>query len=80
MNVTRHPQLKDRMGIKPPDVAKAPPLETPDEAPARKPQSLQSWHYDPQLFRKWPQYATAERGAGEQSHDPDLVDAVSLGL
>jgi type IV secretory pathway TraG/TraD family ATPase VirD4 len=80
MDWRRHPRLKERIGIKPPEITKAPPLATPDEAPARKPSPLQSWHFDPQLFRKWPQYIAAERGAGEQSQDPDLVDAVSLGL
>src|SRR5918992_2289858 len=80
MNATRHPQLKDRLGITPPDIAKAPPLATPDEAPARTPSPLSPWHFDPQLFRKWPQHVAAERGVGEHAHDVDQVNEVSLGV
>jgi type IV secretory pathway TraG/TraD family ATPase VirD4 len=56
MDARRHPQLAKRIGIKPPEVPKAPMLALPEPAPARKPPPLPSWHFDPQLFRKWPQY------------------------
>src|SRR5918999_1257947 len=80
MNANRHPQLKDRLGITPPDVAKALPLATPDEAPARTPSPLSPWHFDPQLFRKWPQFVAVERGVGEHAQDTDQAHEVSLGL
>jgi hypothetical protein len=65
MNAQRHPQLKKRLGITPPEVAKAPPLALPAPTPARKPPPLQSWHFDPKLFRKWPQILTDSRGEGK---------------
>jgi hypothetical protein len=37
---------------------------------APKPPPLESWHYDPQLFRKWPKVAD-ERGVGEYALDED---------
>jgi type IV secretory pathway TraG/TraD family ATPase VirD4 len=66
MDARRHPQLAKRIGIKPPEVPKAPMLALPEQAPAQKPPPLSAWHFDPQLFRKWPQFA-AERGEAEQS-------------
>ncbi|HZC01416.1 MAG TPA: TraM recognition domain-containing protein, partial [Gammaproteobacteria bacterium] len=71
MDWRRHPRLKERIGIKPPEIAKAPPLATSDEAPAPKPSPLSSWHFDPQLFRKWPQFVAVERGVGEHAQDTD---------
>jgi len=78
MDWGRHPALLKRMGMKPPDVSKAPPLAVP--APARKPPSFPSWHFDPQLFRKWPQYVESERGVGEHAQDTNQVNEMSLGL
>jgi type IV secretory pathway TraG/TraD family ATPase VirD4 len=81
MDWRRHPQLKNRLGIKPPELAPLPPLTNgqPEQALAQKPQPLSPWHFDPQLFRKWPQFA-AERGEAEQSQDRELVDEAPLGL
>src|SRR5688500_16067040 len=81
MDWRRHPQLKKRLGIKPPDLKPLPPLTDgqPEQTPAQKPPPLQSWHYDPQLFRKWPQVAD-DRGVGEYSQDVDQVNERSLGL
>ena len=80
MYAQRHPVLKKRIGITPPEVAKAPPLALPAPAPARKPPPLASWHYDPQLFRKWPQMSDREKGEGENAQDANQVNEVSLGL
>ena len=81
MDWRRHPQLKNRLGINPPALAPLPSLTDgqPEQDPAQKLQPLSPWHFDPQLFRKWPKFA-AGRGAGEQSEEPELVDEVSLGL
>jgi type IV secretory pathway TraG/TraD family ATPase VirD4 len=81
MDWRRHPQLQKRLGIKPPALAPLPPVTDgpPEQVPAQKPLPLQSWHYDPQLFRKWPQVED-ERGVGEYSQDVDQVNEVSLGL
>jgi type IV secretory pathway TraG/TraD family ATPase VirD4 len=81
MDWRRHPQLKNRLGINPPELAPLPSLTDgqPEQAPAQKPPPLAAWHFDPQLFRKWPHFA-AERGEAEQSQDRELVDEVSLGL
>jgi type IV secretory pathway TraG/TraD family ATPase VirD4 len=80
MDTRRHPQLKKRMGITPPDQTKAPPLALP--APATPPKSppLPSWHFDPQLFRKWPQILTESRGEGEYLQEQTEVNEVSLGI
>jgi type IV secretory pathway TraG/TraD family ATPase VirD4 len=69
MDWRRHPQLKNRLGIKPPALAPLPPLTDgqPEQALAQKPPPLSAWHFDPQLFRKWPQVAAAGRGEPEQS-------------
>jgi hypothetical protein len=47
---------------------------------APKPPPLESWHYDPQLFRKWPQIPTESRGEGENLQEQSEVNEVSLGL
>jgi hypothetical protein len=80
MNAQRHPQLRTRIGITPPDHAKAPPLALP--APATPPKSppLQPWHFDPKLFRKWPQIPTESRVEGEPLQEQTEVKEVSLGL
>ena len=82
MNAQRHPQLQARLGRTPPALARiTPPAESQPEAePAPKPPPLQSWHFDPQLFRKWPQYDAAEKGAGEHAQGVDQGNEVSLGL
>jgi hypothetical protein len=46
----------------------------------QKPPPLAAWHYDPQLFRKWPQVLDENREAGEQLADREEVNEVSLGL
>jgi type IV secretory pathway TraG/TraD family ATPase VirD4 len=47
MNPQRHPQLKKRLGMKPPEVVKAPTLALPAPAPTPKPAPLS---LDPQVF------------------------------
>jgi type IV secretory pathway TraG/TraD family ATPase VirD4 len=81
MYAKRHPQLMERFGQTPPDRAReVPPAESQTDMPAApKPPPLESWHYDPQLFRKWPQVAE-ERGVGEYAQDVDQVNERSLGL
>jgi type IV secretory pathway TraG/TraD family ATPase VirD4 len=81
MDSRRHPQLAKRLGIKPPELLRLPPLAESqlEHQPVPKPPPLPSWHYDPQLFRKWPQVAD-KREAGEHAHDTDQVNEVSLGL
>ena len=72
MYAKRHSQLMERLGMTPPERAgTAPTTESKTEMPAApKPPPLESWHYDPQLFRKWPQVAD-ERGVGEYAQDVD---------
>jgi type IV secretory pathway TraG/TraD family ATPase VirD4 len=78
----RHPQLAERMGMKPPELAPpSPPAESQlEQTPPPKPQPLQSWHFDPQLFRKWPQVPDAEMGAMEQDAEREVSNEVTLGL
>jgi hypothetical protein len=74
MYAKRHPQLMERLGQTPPERAGiAPTTESQTAMPAApKPPPLESWHYDPQLFRKWPQVAD-ERGVGEYALDDEQV-------
>src|SRR5688500_11152171 len=55
MYAKRHPQLMARFGQSPPERAtKTPTAESQAAMPSTpKPPPLESWHYDPQLFRKW---------------------------
>jgi hypothetical protein len=46
----------------------------PEQAPVRKPPPLSPWHFDPQLFRKWPQYVSAERGERDDLPETELVN------
>jgi type IV secretory pathway TraG/TraD family ATPase VirD4 len=82
MNAKRHLQLKKRLGMKPPPLAPVHPLadSQPEQPPMQKPPPLQSWHYDPQLFRKWPQVHTDNGGAGDHLADREEAREVSLGL
>ena len=82
MYAQRHPVLKKRLGIKPPALTPLPPLENgkPEQAPGQKPPPLAAWHFDPQLFRKWPQMLTESRGEGEDIREHAEVNEVSLGL
>ncbi len=80
MNARRHPQLAERIGIKPPAVATAPPLEESEQVPSPKPPPLAPWHYDPQLFRKLPQFLTAETGETEHHAEREEPNKVTLGL
>jgi hypothetical protein len=81
MYAKRHPQLMERIGKTQPErVMKSPTAESQTAMPAApKPPPLESWHYDPQLFRKWPQF-TDERGVGEYAQDVDQGNERSLGL
>ena len=81
MYAKRHPQLRERFGQTPPERARiSPTAESQAEMPsAPKPPPLESWHYDPQLFRKWPQF-TDDREVGEHAQDVDQANEVSLGL
>ena len=81
MYAKRHPQLMERFGQTPPESARiSATAESQTKMPsAPKPSPLESWHYDPQLFRKWPQ-VTDERGVGEHAQDVDQTNEVSLGL
>jgi hypothetical protein len=81
MDSRRHPQLAKRLGIKPPELLRLPPLAASQQKPqpAPKPQPLAAWHYDPQLFRKWPQFQE-ERGAEDQLTEREAGNQVSLGL
>jgi type IV secretory pathway TraG/TraD family ATPase VirD4 len=81
MFARRHPRLMERFGQPPPERAgKSLIAESQTEMPAApKPSTLESWHYDPQLFRKWPQMAES-RGAGEQLTDTEEEQHVSLGI
>jgi type IV secretory pathway TraG/TraD family ATPase VirD4 len=81
MNAKRHPQLAKRLGIKPPKLLLLPAHIEPQLEPPRapKPQPLSSWHFDPQLFRKWPQMAES-RGVGDTLEERGEVNEVSLGL
>jgi len=81
MYAKRHPQLMERLGQPPPERAGiSPTAASQTEMPsAPKPPPLQSWHYDPQLFRKWPQFSD-ERGVGEYAQEVDQGNEVSLGL
>jgi type IV secretory pathway TraG/TraD family ATPase VirD4 len=82
MNAQRHPQLQARLGRTPPELARiSPPTESEPETPStKKPPPLAAWHFDPQLFRKWPQYVADKRGAGEHSQGADQVNEGSLGI
>jgi type IV secretory pathway TraG/TraD family ATPase VirD4 len=81
MYAKRHPQLMERFGQTPPERARiSPSAESQTEmSSAPKPPPLESWHYDPELFRKWPQMAES-RGEGEHAQDTEQVSEVSLGL
>ena len=81
MYAKRHPQLMERLGQTPPERAGISPTTASQAAmpAAPKPAPLESWHYDPQLFRKWPQVAD-ERGVGDYARDDEQVNEVSLGL
>ena len=76
MDWRRHPQLRKRLGIKPPALTPLPPFADgkPEQAPAQKPPPLAAWHFDPQLFRKWPQFLAESGGAGENSADIEAVN------
>jgi type IV secretory pathway TraG/TraD family ATPase VirD4 len=82
MNAKRHPQLQARLGRTPPELARItlPAESQPEVEAAPKPPPLQPWHFDPQLFRKWPLYAVTEREVGEQAQGADQLHEVSLGL
>jgi type IV secretory pathway TraG/TraD family ATPase VirD4 len=81
MNAKRHPQLKESIGMKPPERPLPPVAESQQNPPsAPKPPPLQSWHFDPQLFRKWPQVHADNGGAGEHVADREEAREASLGL
>ena len=76
MDWRRHPALLKRMGMKPPECAPLPlPTESqPEHSPTQKPPPLPAWHYDPQLFRKWPQVLAESRGEGVNLQDTKLTN------
>jgi len=82
MNARRHPLLAKRLGMKPPKRLLLPAqIERQQESsPAPKPQPLPSWHFDPQLFRKWPEMLAEGRGEGEVIREHAEVNEVSVGL
>src|SRR5688572_27406264 len=82
MYAKRHPQLMERLGQTPPERARiSPSAESQTEMPsAPKSPPLPSWHFDPQLFRKWPQIQIESRGEGENLQEQSEVNGVSLGL
>ena len=82
MDWQRHPQLRKRLGIKPPVLTPLPALEDgkPEQPPAQKPPPLAPWHFDPQLFRKWPEMLAEGRGEGEVIREHAEVNEVSLGI
>jgi hypothetical protein len=81
MDSRRHPLLAKRLGMKQPELLRLSPLAESqlEKPPAPKPPPLPSWHFDPQLFRKWPQMAES-RGEGEQLADREEEQQVSLGI
>jgi type IV secretory pathway TraG/TraD family ATPase VirD4 len=81
MDARRHPLLAKRLGIKLPDLLRLPPPaeKQQERQPAPKLPPLADWHYDPQLFRKWPQMAES-REVGEYAQERDQVTKVSVGL
>jgi type IV secretory pathway TraG/TraD family ATPase VirD4 len=76
MDARRHRLLAQRLGMKSPELLRLPPraASQQEHPPAPKPPPLPSWHFDPQLFRKWPQFAAESGGAGEQLADTDGVN------
>jgi type IV secretory pathway TraG/TraD family ATPase VirD4 len=82
MDARRHPLLAIRLGMKQPELLRFPSLAESqmEKPPALKPTPLPSWHFDPQLFRKWPQMLTESRGEGENLQEKTEVNEVSLGL
>jgi hypothetical protein len=76
MNAKRHPQLKKRIGMKLPERLLLPPVAESQQKypPAPKPPPLQPWHFDPQLFRKWPQFMADNRGEGGNLQEPEMTN------
>ena len=76
MDARRHPLLAKRLGMKQPELLRLPPLaESPlEKPPAPKPPPLPSWHYDPQLFRKWPKHATQIEEEADDHPETELVN------
>jgi type IV secretory pathway TraG/TraD family ATPase VirD4 len=82
MDARRHPQLAKRIGMKMPKLLLFPAqAERHEKAPpAPKPSPLPSWHFDPQLFRKWPQIIEERRAGGDHQSEQEAVQEVSLGI
>jgi type IV secretory pathway TraG/TraD family ATPase VirD4 len=82
MDARRHPLLAQRMGMKQPELLRLPPLAASQQEspPAPKPPPLASWHFDPQLFRKWPQFAAESGEEGQNQQETDVVNEMSLGV
>jgi type IV secretory pathway TraG/TraD family ATPase VirD4 len=82
MDSRRHPQLAKRLGMKVPEVLRLPPPAKSQVAPppASKPAPLPSWHYDPQLFRKWPRVLASEMGEREHRQEREMSNWATLGL
>jgi type IV secretory pathway TraG/TraD family ATPase VirD4 len=82
MDARHQPLLAKRLGIKPPELLRLPPPaeRQREHQPAPKPPPLADWHYDPQLFRKWPQVLADNGGAVENPEVREEVNQVALGL
>jgi type IV secretory pathway TraG/TraD family ATPase VirD4 len=82
MDWRRHPQLKHRLKIKPPALAPLPPLaeSQPEQPPAKKTTPLSAWHFDPQLFRKWPPFLAISREESKNHREHEEGNEVSLRL
>jgi type IV secretion system protein VirD4 len=69
------PRLVNRHALSPPPLSKLSPLaESPVlTAPvsSQTPPALASWHFDPQLFRKWPKGAALSRDVEGNPEAPD---------
>jgi hypothetical protein len=81
MDWRRHAELRSRLGIKPPPLTPLPSHvdDKREQARERKSVPLLAWHFDPQLFRKWPQM-TESRKEGEHLADREVEHQVSLGI
>jgi type IV secretion system protein VirD4 len=82
MDAQRHPLLKERLGIKPPACVPVSPIEKSqaEQPKADKPPRLSAWHFDPQLFRKWPQIIEERRAVGDHQTEQEAAQEVSLGI
>jgi hypothetical protein len=76
MDARRHPLLAKRLGKKLLELLLVPPhaQRQQNPPPAPKPPPLQPWHFDPQLFRKWPQFLADNGGEGENLQETEMAN------